>query len=242
MRKPRWQRFPVTAPVLIPVLIVLNILLSGVVIVLANKKPTDYDCASQLSTYSPVLEAGVVQYVEFDFNDGFNSTSNYRGPPTRATEEAWFKLVTKPGIKIPKDKLSSLNRSVNDHLVEYVDINGSSAGTGQGYIAGIEVFHQLHCLNIVRQYTWFLLGEYKDIDPPALFQLGDDESQEHIDHCIESIRLSLMCSADVTPILLVNDPSVGFHQKQNEFGTHHKCRNFDEIEKWVDGSQRFLGT
>ena len=51
MRKPRWQRFPVTAPVLIPVLIVLNILLSGVVIVLANKKPTDYDCASQLSTY-----------------------------------------------------------------------------------------------------------------------------------------------------------------------------------------------
>jgi hypothetical protein len=30
----------------------------------------------------------------------------------------------------------------------------------EGYRAGLEVFHQLHCLNLLRQYTW--RGYYKD--------------------------------------------------------------------------------
>lgn len=54
----------------------------------------------------------------------------------------------------------------------------------------------------------------------------------HVDHCIETLRLSLMCYADVTPMLIkpAKDGGVG----DADFNTHHKCRNFQNILEWSD--------
>jgi hypothetical protein len=54
-----------------------------------------------------------------------------------------------------------------------------------------------------------------------------------LDHCIETLRISLMCTSDVTPMLLPlnSNASGGFAL---DFGTEHKCRNFEKIAKWED--------
>lgn len=58
-----------------------------------------------------------------------------------------------------------------------------------------------------------------------------------IDHCIDSIRQSLMCSGDITPVVYHIDPrGTGLFPKLQ--GTHI-CRNYDKITEWArehDGS------
>ena len=54
----------------------------------------------------------------------------------------------------------------------------------------------------------------------------------HVDHCIETLRLSLMCYGDVTPVLL--DHRTGHKlMRQLDFNVHHKCRNFDQLVDWT---------
>ncbi len=54
----------------------------------------------------------------------------------------------------------------------------------------------------------------------------------HVDHCIESLRLTLLCHADVTPVLAENNPLRGTGL-QLDFSVHHKCRNYDKMLEWV---------
>ncbi|EFQ24894.1 hypothetical protein CGRA01v4_06855 [Colletotrichum graminicola] len=185
------------------------------------RAPSDQDCARQLSMWSPVLDA--VEYIQYDFDDAFNSTSIYRGPPTPEREQAWFDLTYKHAVEIPQDKISGLNRSEEDHLERVSEEEGS------GYVALIEVFHQLHCLNMVRMYTWLQAGKYDK--PPLGLAFDPLKNRIHVDHCIEALRISLMCFADVTPLFVRLGGPLG---KRADFETHHKCRNFTKIEQWMD--------
>ena len=65
-------------------------------------------------------------------------------------------------VDVPLEKLPALNKST-EHNWFYSE-NG-------GVLAGLEVFHSLHCLDMVRQYTY--KDEYDYSDNPT-FQ-DDDE-------------------------------------------------------------------
>ena len=54
---------------------------------------------------------------------------------------------------------------------------------------------------------------------------------QHVDHCINSLRLKIMCVADVTPLLHVIDESRPLGAVP-DFNTQHKCRNFHDIRDW----------
>lgn len=63
--------------------------------------------------------------------------------------------------------------------------------------------------------------------------LPEDELMgiEHIDHCIDTIRQSLMCTVDVTPLPLIwveEDQSV-----KEVAAVLHTCRDFDAVKEWV---------
>lgn len=62
---------------------------------------------------------------------------------------------------------------------------------------------------------------------------SDVAARMHADHCIETLRLALMCHADTTPALSQLDPSAP-HGSRADFGPHHKCRRFDRIQEWLD--------
>lgn len=55
----------------------------------------------------------------------------------------------------------------------------------------------------------------------------------HVDHYIETLRLALIYFADMTPILMLNDPELPEGIRAN-FRSQYKCRNFDRIKEWMD--------
>jgi hypothetical protein len=60
---------------------------------------------------------------------------------------------------------------------------------------------------------------------------NDAMDRKHVDHCIEAIRLQLMCSANVVPLLVELDEKSKFGFK-TDFNVNMKCRNYDKIVDW----------
>ena len=58
----------------------------------------------------------------------------------------------------------------------------------------------------------------------------------HVDHCIEALRLSLMCHGDTTPYFVMTDPTAPQGMRA-DFSPHHKCRNFEKIREWTKENQ-----
>ncbi len=117
-------------------------------------------------TISHVLQAPALEAIEFyetDFDNQFAHRSEYRGPPTVERESAWLDLwhrkpayfffihvtyaplstdssPTDEGIKIESWQMTMLNRT---NLDMYEKVKPEQ---GDGYVALLEVHHQLHCL------------------------------------------------------------------------------------------------
>lgn len=84
---------------------------------------------------------------------------------------------------------------------------------------------------MVRMYTWWQVGKYPGT--PAGLSMSPLKNRMHIDHCIESLRMSLQCAGDVTPVLIQLGGPVG---AKADFRTHHRCRNFAKLEDWIDNN------
>jgi hypothetical protein len=61
-----------------------------------------------------------------------------------------------------------------------------------GYMASLYVFHELHCLNMIRKFI--RPEQYTENHNP------DDFKPMHTDHCIETFREVLICKADVSVV------------------------------------------
>ena len=122
------------------------------------------------------------------------------------------------------------------HLINRTaDPKWSADSSGSDYRALIEVFHQLHCLDVIRQYTW---REYYPKHPDTVsvpFLLTSENemmARMHVDHCIEALRLSLMCHGDTTPYLLRIDPQSPSGISP-DFSMHHKCVKFEPLVDYM---------
>jgi hypothetical protein len=99
-----------------------------------------------------------------------------------------------------------------------------------GYAAAIMVFHQLHCLDYIRQYTW---GDYYERHNMSVPLKASAVGQRmHVDHCIEELRKTLMCYGDTTPFLTIVDPNAPIGAKA-DFDARHKCRDYEKIRVWM---------
>ena len=58
-------------------------------------------------------------------------------------------------------------------------------------------------------------------------------SPNHVAHCLESIRQSLMCSADIAPVVWHWDETLpNRHRTKGWLSVAHTCRDFDKIRDW----------
>jgi hypothetical protein len=93
---------------------------------------------------------------------------------------------------------------------------------------------------MIRQYTWLLAGNYAPqgqgtdtrIEVPSGLRSTKVGNRMHIDHCIETLRKTLMCHADVTPIMMINDVKAPLGAKA-DFNVHQKCRDFGKLKSWL---------
>jgi len=164
-------------------------------------------CTSDQQLYTPVQDA--LEY-ELKTFPRAGQTSPYHGPPSDAVDKAWEDLYNFGISRIPKSQAALLpNRTI-----PIFEDEGH-------YVVSLDVFHQLHCLNMVRQAL--------RPDRYPLVTLAD--GFDHTDHCVNSIRQSIMCSIDVTPNVWSWD-----ERRQRNFprlDSVHSCRNFEKIKEWA---------
>lgn len=149
-------------------------------------------------------------------------------------------------LKVPQEKVEAMDQS----SVQFHDRSG--------YFFGMDVFHQLHCLNYLRKKTVLYNHLYpsetevedqqvppefhirKLWDPFASFasntqRINVDHGQlltlYSIAHCIDSIRLSLQCHADVS--LIPQRWADGWLEPWAVWTNKHVCRDFDAIRDWA---------
>ncbi|OJJ42007.1 hypothetical protein ASPZODRAFT_2129235 [Penicilliopsis zonata CBS 506.65] len=160
--------------------------------------------------FSPAQQE--ISYRTVVFTSGFGSGRTiYQGPPSPERDAAWNELYGFGVSRIPKSDAAQLvNRTV-----PIPDDPGY-------YVVSLNVFHQLHCLNMLRKRIW------SKEDFPADHELM---GMEHIEHCIDALRQSLMCSADITPLPWAWDAVA--HQAKEVAETAHTCRDFDRIRQWA---------
>ncbi|KAJ5114124.1 hypothetical protein N7456_002658 [Penicillium angulare] len=129
----------------------------------------------------------------------------------------------------PSDELDA--RWLDLFKVDGVDLHGTEADTIRGQtfekpggwsIVGIDVFHQLHCLNMLRQ--GLRRDYYTEHDEEPAYTV-------HMNHCLDYLRQAVMCNVDVTPI------PVSWDDKEDrplpDFEMEHTCRNFWKVRDWA---------
>ncbi|KJA15269.1 hypothetical protein HYPSUDRAFT_149341 [Hypholoma sublateritium FD-334 SS-4] len=162
------------------------------------------------------------------FNGSFNYTSIYRGTPNKESDAAWIRISTGgnfflslPTTRINKKQLTMLGEKDTPSKVRYRPEEGG------GYMAALEVTHQLHCLNMLRKYLHF---DYYGHSDPFFTKSKPETYRMHLEHCVDNLRQVLMCSADVG--MITYEWVRGFSSPYPNFNTRHQCRDFEKIISW----------
>lgn len=185
--------------------------LSLLVLKLLWAVPAQSSTRNEGQIYSPAEHLIRNKYVEVVFSSGFGTERTaYQGPPSPERNALWDDLYGFGISRIPRESAAKLTNKT-------VPIPGDS-----GYYAvQLNVFHQLHCLNMLRKRL------YDDqLYPPDHELMGI----EHLEHCYDALRQSLMCSADITPLPW---QWVEADQEAKEVArVAHTCRDFDAVWNW----------
>ncbi|KAI1192459.1 hypothetical protein F5X97DRAFT_329620 [Nemania serpens] len=185
-------------------------------------------CEDHMPMYSPALESikNTGHYQRFD--GSFSTPNAFKGTPNPSIDKHWDSVVYQDGgvINISEESLHAINASAKYSVKLAPEIGG-------GYMASVEVLHQLHCLNMLRQATYE--DYYKDKAEP--WKDSPQVLRYHLDHCIDNLRQKLMCDADagiLTYVWVKGHPA-----PFPDFSVQHKCRDFDALKDWVTEHQVF---
>jgi hypothetical protein len=156
------------------------------------------------------------------------SNSIFRREPSAEVDAAWDKISTLRPLAIGRKELIKLGYDPEQTAMWPEDL-----GIGRDkYIARMDVFHQLHCLNTLRKEAYF--SHY--------YGYGNrTEKQEiHLSHCLHLLLQNLMCTANVDIIthFWTETRSLAWP----DFSINHKCRDFDSLLKWQEENSLSIDT
>ncbi|KAL0951131.1 hypothetical protein HGRIS_007867 [Hohenbuehelia grisea] len=117
------------------------------------------------------LRSKAVELETQTFSGHFEDKSEYQGSPNRNLDAKWNQITALYNFGVDIDTLHKANKTRG--LVQW-------PGTSQ-YMVGIEVFHQLHCLNYIRMYTY--MDYYEGINADML-QEPIEERTNHKGHIL----------------------------------------------------------
>ncbi|CEJ81373.1 hypothetical protein VHEMI01504 [[Torrubiella] hemipterigena] len=168
--------------------------------------------------YSPLWD--VVKYSERVYDhvliDMNESPSPFKGKPRPELDAAWAGIMNQSLILITEDEMKRINQPIEN-----------AYGHDGKYFAFVEVFHQLHCLNLVRKFIH--RESYPDYtsfhDDPGMVDY-------HVDHCLDVLRQKIMCDSDID-LIVYNDRSRQKLAPEPRFDIQHTCRNFEDIRQWT---------
>lgn len=192
--------------------------------------PSLTNCLHLTSSPSPALPSITHHHLQFPTPHNISS-SPYVGP-SLAVDLHWGR-VNFGDQMISASELALLHKDPERSMPATDPVTGE-----KGYRIGLEVFHQLHCLNMVRKATY---PDYEDAYAGGDFGVGREELRGHLDHCIEVLRWNLMCHADVGVITFKPVEDVEGARRRGEvewepdFGSWHVCRDYEKVREWAVG-------
>ncbi|KAK2001891.1 hypothetical protein LX36DRAFT_652900 [Colletotrichum falcatum] len=172
-------------------------------------------CADdQTMVWSPAREA--LEPEKVLFGNEIQDDNVFRGHPRPELDAAWDTLIQYSNVKVKAEDLRRINRTS-------VRLRDAAGELTEYYWSGLNVHHQLHCLKMVRQAV-FPEYYFKGKKPPR-------HLEGHIDHCIDNIRMTLMCKADIS--LGSYDWVDNNRRPLTNFHTEHSCYNWDLVNNWA---------
>ncbi|EOO02867.1 hypothetical protein UCRPA7_1626 [Phaeoacremonium minimum UCRPA7] len=186
-------------------------------------RPSDLTVTEQFSSYSPAAPAVKYDTVRYNLTPVVDGPYVGYGPEVDAM---WDHISDMGDQMISEEELDRLGLPRNS-----LKIKDPVTGV-EGYRAAVEVFHQLHCLNLLRQFRH--KEYYKDIYSDI--QEEEEGLMGHVDHCIEALRINLMCTGDIGIFTFREYPEYGYEEGDfwPDFSTLHTCRNFEGIRSWAE--------
>ncbi|OAT10641.1 hypothetical protein, variant 2 [Blastomyces gilchristii SLH14081] len=95
------------------------------------------------------------------------------------------------------------------------------------YMAQLDIFHQIHCLNRLRKAAFATYPGYTPVETEDAYS---KIWWVHIGHCVDMLLQNIKCYGNTDMITVA---WVGDHGKLwPDFSINHKCRDFDAIMKW----------
>ncbi|KAJ7479760.1 hypothetical protein FB451DRAFT_1131033 [Mycena latifolia] len=156
--------------------------------------------------YSPAQH--MIEYRTVKFHRGLQGDIPiYERSPSAEVDQAWEELYAYAASRVPKSEVVKMTNTTWPILHE----EGN-------YVLALDVFHQLHCLDIIRQ----------QVHPGHNYTR---QSPVHLRHCIGAIRQALMCYADISPV--VWQWSSKYNEAEQRDDILHTCRDFDRIQSWA---------
>ncbi|KZL71972.1 DOPA-dioxygenase [Colletotrichum tofieldiae] len=194
----------------------------------SKRPPSVQDYWKATSFYSPILERFNIPKIDRTTNGTLYDTS----PPSilrqRVGDEAdkeWHRIGDHVWpLVIGAADVSRLGKdpSVAVKIPEELGY-GSDA-----YIAQTEVFHHLHCLDMLRrEISYEHYYEPKEGPKP-----GGAQHQAHIGHCFDILAQAIKCTGSVDMITF--NWVENWEQPFPDFMNHKVCRNFDALLDWVN--------
>jgi hypothetical protein len=141
--------------------------------------------------------------------------TKYQGPPDDVNTAAWNRLTNTGIVALTNEEQQRLH-----------DVSAIFETSSQGeatYLGAIEVFHQLHCLDMLRLEVYGTLTQWLHEHHSM------KDKMEHLDHCIDFLRQSLMCRPSIEILPFGIDQS-SFRARFN--GTH-TCADFEAVRDWA---------
>ncbi|RGP78626.1 hypothetical protein FLONG3_3248 [Fusarium longipes] len=186
------------------------------------------DYIRKTSFYSPVLDSISFEMNTVKTEGGLfeaKNPSKWRNSlkPDPEVDEAWEDLEIIRVFPITEAEVRRLGKDP-ELLVKFPQEYGLG---DNAYMAQIDMFHQIHCLNLLRHLAWAEYNRNGTAKKPF-----SDLHWIHVSHCTDILMQNLMCNGnlDIVTFNWVETQSNPFP----DFDVNHKCRDFDAIYEWQD--------
>ncbi|KJZ77473.1 hypothetical protein HIM_03197 [Hirsutella minnesotensis 3608] len=148
----------------------------------------------------------------------FQKSPLFGSKPSPNSDAAWNSLLPNGGgyVRVESPERFGLNRGVP-----------TEDGGDQYWVS---MFHQLHCLKIIREnYFGVVQGQASGADtssPEAQQQLSKQIA--HVNHCFDYLRQAVMCNGDMTLEWATPEG-----KSMDGWNIDHQCRSWDQAVDWT---------
>ena len=153
-----------------------------------------------------------------------DNPSIYRQKPSPEVDAAWEQLEYIRAIPISANDVMKLGKDPS-LAARFPESMGFGA---DAYMAQIDVFHQIHCVNQLRTLAVKHLNQSAVNLSPSRHRL----QELHVSHCSYILLENLMCNANVDLI------TFNWMETQErpfpDFNINHQCRDFDTVVRWQE--------